>query len=282
MIVNSFLDILLAHIERTESRLCVGLDIDADRLTSISSPTTKDLRDFARTVIDATWDYVAAYKINFAFFERYGSEGFKWLEDLMRQIGQGRLTIADAKRGDIYNSSRHYASAIFDHFGFSAATVNPYMGRDSLAPFMEDHEKGAFVICLTSNDGASDLQLQPVGNGVLYQKVIDLVKLMNDRRNCGLVVGATRSEELTAVRRAAGDMPLLIPGVGAQEGDLQTSVREGNRGGIALINVSRAILYAGDQSEMSIRETAEFYWSEINAAMDELADPGKSEYEQDT
>lgn len=266
--MKSFSDILLEQVQKIGSRLCIGLDIDADRITSIVSPSLQDLKNFTRMVIDATLDFAATYKLNFAFFERYGSAGFLWLEEVRDYIDDRRLTIADAKRGDISNSAKHYASALFDHFGFDAATVNPYMGCDAISPFLDNPEKGAFVICLTSNEGASDLQFQQVNGVRLYEKVIDLVKQLNVNNNCGLVVGATREEELEGIRQASGDMPFLIPGVGAQGGDLEISVRIGNQGGIALINVSRGILYAGDQSEQAIREAAQDFFLRINAALE--------------
>lgn len=262
--MNSFHDRLLKHVEESGSRLCVGLDVDPDRLTSIASPALDDLKSFSRMVIDATMDHVVCYKLNLAFFERFGSEGFRWLEEVLDYIDNRRLIIADGKRGDISNSARHYAGAIFDHFGFDAATVNPYMGRDAIGPFVERAEKGAFVICLTSNKGSSDLQFQRANGQLLYQKVVALVKELNVNRNCGLVVGATREGQLEDVRKMAGDMPFLIPGVGAQGGDLQRSVQKGNMGGVALINVSRGILYASDQSAGAIRKAARDYHSRID------------------
>ncbi len=265
--VNSFSNILLDHIERSNSRLCVGLDIDADRISHPSSPTLDDLKEYVHKVIDATLDSAAAYKVNFAFYERYGAEGYRWLEEVARQIDCRRLTIADAKRGDIANSAKHYAEAILGQMGFDAVTVNPYMGRDAIEPFLSRADKGAFVLCVTSNDGATDLQLQRTGDGFIYERVVSLVSELNQLDNCGLVVGATRSGTISDVRRTAGDIPFLIPGIGVQGGDLEASVRASNEGGVALINVSRAIIYAGDQSEVAIRKAAEDYCTRINAAL---------------
>ncbi|MFQ6674219.1 MAG: orotidine-5'-phosphate decarboxylase [Fidelibacterota bacterium] len=265
--MKSFSDILLDRVHSTGSRLCVGLDIDAERLASPASPALRHLTDFSRMVIDVTLPFAAAYKMNFAFFERYGSDGYRWLEAVMEWIDGRRLTIADAKRGDISNSARHYASALFDHFGFDAATVSPYMGRDAIEPFLGNRQKGVFVTCLTSNDGASDLQLQRVDGRPLYEKVIELAKGLNTHKNCGLVVGATRSEEVARIRQEVGDMPLLMPGVGAQGGNLETSVREGNRGGVALMNVSRGILYGGDRTAKAIGENARDYQRKINEVL---------------
>lgn len=246
----------------------MGLDIDADRLSQLSSPSIEDLKDYVGKVIDATLDSAAAYKVNFAFYERFGAEAYRWLEEVVRQIDGRRLVIADAKRGDIANSAKHYADAILGEMGFDAVTVNPYMGGDAVEPFLTRADKGAFVLCVTSNEGAADVQLQVTGNGFVYEKVIAMALELNRMENCGLVVGATRSEVVAEVRRAAGGMPFLIPGVGAQGGDLAESVRAGNEGGVALINVSRAIMYAGDQSVPAIRSAAQEYRIRINAALD--------------
>lgn len=265
--MNSFSDILRDEVRKTGSRLCIGLDVDATRLGLTPSSSLQDLKDFTRMVIDHTVQFCVAFKLNLAFFERYGSRGFEWLEETLSYIDGQRLTIADAKRGDISSSAVHYASAIFDHFGFDAITVNPYMGRDAISPFLVRPEKGVFVLCLTSNAGASDLQFHRDESGVLYEKVISLVKGMNARNNCGLVVGATKEVQLKRVRQEAGDMPLLVPGVGAQGGNLETSARAGNRGGIALISISRGILYAGDEDREAIGEAARNYCSRINACL---------------
>ncbi|MEE9165978.1 MAG: orotidine-5'-phosphate decarboxylase [Candidatus Neomarinimicrobiota bacterium] len=276
MDVQSFSDILDHQVRAVDSRLCVGLDLDANRVSSGGSTSFENLRDFGRMVIDATLKFAAAFKLNFAFFERHGSAGFRWLEDILSQIDGRRLTIGDGKWGDISNSAEHYASAIFDKFGFDAATVNPYMGRDAIIPFLERSEKGAFVLCLTSNDSASDLQYQKVGNARLYGRVVSLTRELNVNNNCGLVVGATREAELGYVRERAGNMPFLIPGVGAQGGNLEASVRIGNRGGVALISVSRSILYAGDQSEEAIRKAAKEYSHRINASLEHGNSPSGS------
>lgn len=275
--MKSFSDILSEEVESTGSRLCVGLDIDREQLAFSGSTGLRDLASFGRMVVDATLDYAVAYKLNLAFFERYGTDGFRWMEEVLAHIGGRRLTVADAKRGDIASSARHYAASLFERFGFDAVTVNPYMGRDAIEPFLGDPGKGVFVICLTSNEGATDLQLQRVGSDPLYGKVIDLVKSLNGRRNCGLVVGSTWSKELPSIRRRAGDMPLLIPGIGPQGGDLVTGVREGNRGGIGLIAVSRAILFVGDRSERAIRQAARRLCRDIRVILDEETLPPAGE-----
>jgi orotidine-5'-phosphate decarboxylase len=223
-----------------------------------------ELVDYSRKVVDATREYAAAYKPNMAFFERWGSTGLGWLEEIIEYIGDEHFLICDGKRGDIGNTARQYAKSIFGHFGFDAATVSPYMGSDAIGPFLEDTEKGAFVLCLTSNNSAEELQLQENGGTPLYENVIEMCLRLNSNGNCGLVVGATQESELSTIRQKSGDMPILIPGIGAQGGDLETSVRIGNSNGIALINVSRSILYAGDQSSKAITAVAREYNDRIN------------------
>lgn len=244
--LKAFSDRLQEAVDSHKSHLCVGLDIDAEKIDPESPPPLAELKEFTRKVIDSTLDHVSAYKLNLAFYEAYGSEGFKWLEETMEKIGGQRLTIGDAKRGDIGNTAKKYATALFDHFGFDAVTVSPYMGQDSLAPFLERPDRGVFVLCLTSNPGARDIQLKEVSGVAVYRRVISMVKDLNEKNNCGLVVGATKSEQMANIRLEAGNMPFLIPGIGTQGGDLEASVHAGNSNGVALINVSRSVLYSGD------------------------------------
>jgi orotidine-5'-phosphate decarboxylase len=183
----------------------------------------------------------------------------------MEKIGDQRLTIGDAKRGDIGNTAQKYATALFDHFGFDAVTVSPYMGQDSLAPFLERPDRGVFVLCLTSNPGARDIQLKEVSGVAVYRRVISMVKDLNEKNNCGLVVGATKSEQMANIRLEAGNMPFLIPGIGTQGGDLEASVHAGNSNGVALINVSRSVLYSGDPGSAAMD-----YNSKINDILGDL------------
>lgn len=244
--LKSFSDRLQDAVDRFNSRLCVGLDVDALRLNPDTPPSLAELKEFTFSVIESTLEYVAAFKLNLAFYEAYGSAGFQWLEETLEKIAGRRLTIGDAKRGDIGSTGRKYASALFDHFGFDAVTVSPYMGQDSLEPFLERPDRGAFVLCLTSNPGARDIQLGEAGGVAVYRRVISLVNDLNEHGNCGLVVGATKVERLADIRLEAAGIPFLIPGIGAQGGDLEASVRAGNDNAVALINVSRAVLYASD------------------------------------
>lgn len=221
-----FLSKLEAASKKNSSLLCVGLDP--------SSP--EDIFSFNRSIIDATKDLVCAYKPNMAFYESAGQAG---LEELHKTIEYIQLTgipvILDAKRADIGNTSAHYAKAVFDIFMADAVTVNPYMGFDSIEPFLKYEDKGIFVLCLTSNPGSADFQTN------IYLEVARKVKEWNKVGNCGLVVGATKPEQLKKVREIVGDMPILIPGVGAQQGDLKAVV-----GKHSIINASRSIIYAKD------------------------------------
>ena len=266
--LKTFTDRLQEAVESHNSRLCVGLDIDAQKIDPESPPPLAELKEFTRMVINSTLDHVSAYKLNLAFYEAYGSEGFKWLEETMEMIGGQRLTIGDAKRGDIGNTAQKYATALFDHFGFDAVTVSPYMGQDALEPFLERPGRGVFVLCLTSNPGARDIQLKEVSGVAVYRRVISMVKDLNENNNCGLIVGATKPEQMADIRLEAGDMPFLIPGIGAQGGDLEASVHAGNRDGVALISVSRSVLYAAEPGSAAMD-----YNSIINEVLGGLKGP---------
>jgi orotidine-5'-phosphate decarboxylase len=246
------------HIQRCGNRLCLGLDLDPRRVPERYLGLDDPLGRLAADLVDATADLVAAYKPNAAFFEQDGSAGWRRLEELVRQIGPRAFVIVDAKRGDIGNTSARYARALFDHLGAHAVTLAPYMGRDSLEPFLEGRGsgecdgpgQGAFVLALTSNPGAADFQLLDTGGRPLWWRVLEALDRWNNdwaAGRLGAVVGATRPAELREVRRGFPDLPLLIPGVGAQGGDLeavQEVLREGRAP--ALVNVSRDILYGPD------------------------------------
>ena len=196
-----------------------------------------------------------------------GSAGFKWLEETFGYIGEDELTIADAKRGDIGNTAEQYSQSVFKHFGFDSVTVNPYMGTDSIMPFIKDKNKGAFILCRTSNESAKELQNQLVNGVPLYEHVAQLVKDLNKLDNVGLVVGATAPDELDRIRSIVPYASLLIPGVGAQGGDLAHSLKAGNRSGIGLINVSRDISFRGDMSEEVIHKAASGYVEKMRELM---------------
>lgn len=240
-----FIDKLLTASRRNHSLLCIGLDPDPGQMPDMP------VAEFNRMIIDATADLVCAYKPNIAFYEALAGEGMKALHSILRDTPSYIPVIADAKRGDIGNTSRMYARAIFDNMGFDATTVSPYMGTDSLEPFLEYEDKGVFVLCRTSNPGSRDFQslLCQDGQGKpepLYMHVARRSAEWNERGNVGLVVGATHPDELTMVRETCPDIPLLIPGIGAQGGDLEATVRHGTDANRekAIIVSSRQILYA--------------------------------------
>lgn len=261
----TFYDNLNGAIELSRSLLCVGLDLDGERMPERFRRVPDGYLEFAREIIDATADAAAAYKPNFAFFESHGIEGWRMLEKLRELIPSHSIALADAKRGDIGNTSRHYARAIFNSLGYDAVTLSPYMGRDSLEPFFEYSEKGCFVLCATSNPGADDFQIP----NQLYMSVADRCLQWNSRDNIGLVVGATRTDCISAVRKKAPQIPFLVPGIGAQGGDLKKVLLAGKdphaRG--MLINASRSILYAsaGDDFAEAAQKEAHRLAAAINA-----------------
>lgn len=256
----NFSGLLASTQKTTNSLLCVGLDTDPARLPAAFRGEDA-VTDFNRRIIEATGDLVCAYKLNLAFYEAAGERGWSMLRRTLACIPETVITIGDAKRGDIGNSAAMYARALLTDLGFRATTVNPYMGFDSVEPFLRDPERGAFVLAVTSNPGAKDFQYLKVGTGRLYERVIRRVQSWNMNGNCGLVVGATRPAELRRIRAMVPDMPILIPGIGAQGGDLKSAVRNGctRDGLLALINASRSILYASsgeDFADAARREAA--------------------------
>lgn len=238
-------------VDNHKSLLCVGLDLDPKKMPSGMGETTTGMAQFALRIIKATSDIVAAYKPNLAFFEAMGPDGLSLLKLVCSRIPDDTLIILDGKRGDIGNSAAFYAHALFKLYGADWVTVNPYMGYDSLRPFLEYKEKGAFVLCLTSNSGARDFQRLEFNGKPVYRHVANKVASWNKEQNCGLVVGATHPEQLAEIRKEAGSMPILIPGVGAQGGDLEKAVRDGtdNFTRPAIINVSRSVLYASNEDD---------------------------------
>ena len=223
-----------------QSCLCVGLDPEPGKL-----PPGLGVYDFCRAVIGTTCKLVCAYKPNIAFFEALGSDGWSILNQVIESVPKNIPVILDAKRGDIGNTARAYAKAAFDDLGADAVTVSPYMGFDSLEPFIDYKDKGVFVLCRTSNPGAADFQSLEFGGKPLYQIVADKVESWNKYGNLGLVVGATQPEELKTIRDAHPTLPLLIPGIGTQGGSLELAVKYGCAGdGLGIINVSRQVIYA--------------------------------------
>jgi orotidine-5'-phosphate decarboxylase len=226
--------------------ICIGLDTDINKLPVSIKETSNPVLEFNKAIIEQCSTYAAAYKLNFAFYERDGYKGLQNLEDTIALIPEDILIIADAKRGDIGNTSQMYSEAILDKLNFDSVTVNPYLGDDSVAPFIKNQDKLTFILALTSNAGAADFEKQKLDNGLyLYQLVIEKVKQWNTNYNCGIVFGATKTEELLENMQRIGDLPVLLPGVGAQGGSLEDVVRafrQVNRKNY-LINVSRGIIY---------------------------------------
>ncbi len=254
--MSSVRDKANSRIAALKSLLCVGLDSDPRKIPQVFSVYQNPVLEFNRSIIRATSDVAIAYKINTAFYEARGIAGLQDMEQTLRLIPEGCMTIADAKRADIGNTSKMYAQAFFDHWRFDALTVAPYMGFDSLEPFFAYEDKLIFVLCLTSNEGSVDFEEREMADGTqLYRSVLGKVALWSRNGNGGVVVGATKSNLLGEIRRDAPGLFLLIPGVGAQGGSLQAAVNlgvDGNRQS-AVINVSRALIYpsAGDAGSFS-------------------------------
>jgi orotidine-5'-phosphate decarboxylase len=244
--MTAFYDRIRAIQRTNNSLLCIGLDTDATKIPASLRTHPEPVVEFNRRIIEATHDLACAYKLNLAFYEVLGARGWHAIQETLRFIPPGVITIGDAKRGDIGNTAEMYAEALLTGHGFTASTVSPYMGKDSVEPFLREPDRGAFILAVTSNPGAKDFQYLEVKGRPLYEHVIARVKRWNTNNNCGLVVGATRPAELRRIRALVPGMPLLIPGIGAQGGDLRSAVRFGcdKRGEMAIINASRSIMYA--------------------------------------
>ena len=239
---------------KKKSYLCVGLDTDPARIPSHLLSEPDPVFAFNRAIIEATHEYAIAYKPNIAFYESLGSRGWDSLARTLEIIPAEIFTIADAKRGDIGNTSRMYAKTFFETYQFDAVTIAPYMGADSVLPFLEFENKWVFLLALTSNSGASDFQFHTDEGQPLFERVIEKgIQWGNQSAGeLGFVVGATKAESLQHIRELAPDSFLLIPGVGAQGGDLDTVCRLGqNSQGGMLINSSRGIIYAGNDKNFA-------------------------------
>lgn len=256
----NFINKLSAAWTTNQSLLCVGLDPDMARLPAQMQNEPDGIVTFCKAIIDATADLACSFKPQIAYFAALGAE--RQLEQVCAYLRANYPhipLILDAKRGDIGATAKQYAREAFDRYGADAVTVNPYMGFDSVEPYMEWTDRGAIVLCRTSNAGGSDLQFLSVDGKPLYQHVAHLVaNKWNQNGQCALVVGATFPEELAQVRAIVGDMPLLVPGVGAQGGDVEATVRSGKTaaGAGMMINSSRAILYAAPQGNEDFAEAA--------------------------
>ncbi len=244
-------------LERAGTCLCVGLDPDPLRFPEVVCAANPDVEDqivsFNAAIINATAGVAASYKLNLAFYELHGERGWRAMERTLALVPEGVITIADAKRGDIGNTARFYAQAFFEAMSFDAITLSPYMGSDSVAPFLEHPDKAVFLLCRTSNRSADDLQLHG-GQKPLFLEVASRANHWDSEYAgaAGLVVGATRTADVKAVRAASPTLPLLIPGVGAQGGDAAATVRCGwTTDGAILVNSSRSILYASADEDFA-------------------------------
>ena len=263
---SSFLDRLRAAADRNDSWLCVGLDPDPELL-----PHGLSVEDFLRRIVEATSDLVCCFKPNLAFFEALGVDGQIALRAVLRSVPGDIPILVDAKRGDTPQTMRAYVRAIFDDLDADAVTVSPYLGGDSVAPFFAYPDRGVFVLCKTSNPGAAEIQdLRVDGSEPLFMHIARRALTWDQHGTLGLVVGATYPSDVAQVRAIAPDAPILLPGVGAQAGDLERSVQAAvdADGGGAIVNVSRSLLYASRDADWqaAARGEAERVRAAINTA----------------
>ncbi|MGK2862770.1 MAG: orotidine-5'-phosphate decarboxylase [Chitinophagaceae bacterium] len=250
---------LIEQIFLKQSYLCVGLDTDITKIPKHLLSGPDPIFSFNKAIIDATKDLCVAYKINTAFYEALGIKGWEAMEKTVRYIGDKHFKIADAKRGDIGNTSDQYAKAFFETLPFDSVTVAPYMGEDSIRPFLQYEGKWAIVLGLTSNPGAKDFELKRIeqeGNNLqspfLYEKVLHTVSLWGTKENIMFVIGATQSSEFINIRKLTPDHFYLVPGIGAQGGDLkEISEKAMNKDVGLLVNASRAIIYASGEENFA-------------------------------
>jgi orotidine-5'-phosphate decarboxylase len=251
----AFLDLLLNATRRNRSLLCVGLDPDPSRIPERLRGAPDPIYAFCAAIVEATADLVCAFKPNIAFFEALGPAGMETLRRLIADMPRAVPVILDAKRGDMSSTAEAYAQAVFERMGADAVTLSPYLGGDSLAPFLRYADKGCIVLCKTSNPGSADFQELKLASGKpFYLEVARRARdSWNERGNLGLVVGATYPAVLAEVRALCPDLPLLVPGIGVQGGDLAAAVRAAvdAHGERAIISASRSIMYAGDGADFA-------------------------------
>ena len=243
---------LINQIKQKQSFLCIGLDTDITKIPQHLLKEEDPIFEFNRQIIDATKDLCVAYKPNIAFYESLGAKGWESLKKTIDYIPSTIFTIADAKRGDIGNTSKMYANAFFNTLNFDSITVAPYMGEDSVLPFLEIPNRWVILLALTSNKGADDFQFFDNGNTKLYEQVLETSKKWGNDKNLMYVIGATRPEMFTSIRKIVPDNFLLVPGVGAQGGSLSEVCKYGmNKNCGLLVNSSRAIIYSGNDKNFA-------------------------------
>jgi len=263
-------DILFEQIQKKRSFLCVGLDTDVNKIPKSLLDSDDPIFEFNKAIIDATKDYCIAYKPNIAFYENAGAAGWESLAKTVAHIPDDILTIADAKRGDIGNTSKQYAEAFFKQLNFDGITLNPYMGEDSIRPYLEYDGKWSILLALTSNKSAEDFQsLILEDGGSLYKKVLEKSSQWGNSDNTMYVVGATKPEELINIRKIIPDHFILVPGIGAQGGDLSAVAEYGlnNKCGL-IVNSSRGIIYKSDNTDFA--EAAGAAAAHLQASMEEI------------
>jgi orotidine 5'-phosphate decarboxylase subfamily 2 len=242
-------------VQKNNSIVCVGLDIDINKIPKFLIDTTKDpFFEFNKSIINMTRDIVCSYKLNLAFYEVLGNEGFNLLKKTLNYIPKEIFVILDGKKNDIGNTAGKYAESIFKTLKCDATTVNPYLGIDGIQPFLDYKNKCSFILCRTSNPSAVEFQDLKINDIPLYKEVANKILEWNNNGNCGAVVGATYPKELSDIREILGDsIPILIPGIGKQGGDVEKTVKYGvnNKGKMAIINSSRGIIFAGHNEEFA-------------------------------
>lgn len=252
---------LIEQINKKKSFLCVGLDVDLNKIPQNFLALEDPIFEFNKAIIDATHDLAVAYKPNTAFFEAYGIKGWISLQKTINYINENYpeiFTIADAKRGDIGNTSSMYAKAFFEDLNFDSITVAPYMGKDSVEPFLAFENKHTIMLALTSNEGAFDFQTLDVDGKELYKRVLETSKTWKNSENLMYVVGATKAEYFTEIRKIVPDSFLLVPGVGAQGGSLSEVCKYGMNANVGLlINSSRGIIYASKEADFAEKARVE-------------------------
>ncbi|WP_339627992.1 orotidine-5'-phosphate decarboxylase [uncultured Maribacter sp.] len=261
---------LVDQIHKKKSFLCIGLDTDLEKIPTFLLEEEDPIYSFNKAIIDATHDLCVAYKPNIAFYEAYGVQGWSSLRKTIEYLNTNYpdiFTIADAKRGDIGNTSTRYAKAFFEDLNFDSITIAPYMGRDSVEPFLAFKDKHTILLALTSNDGAFDFQTKKVDGQELYKEVLSVSTTYKDSENLMYVVGATKAEYLKEIREIVPNSFLLVPGVGAQGGSLEDVCAYGMTKDIGLlINSSRGIIYASNQRDYA--EAAKLKAKELQIAME--------------
>ena len=269
---------LISEIKKKQSFLCIGLDVDLEKIPKFLLKEEDPIFSFNKAIIDATHQYAVAFKPNTAFYEAYGLKGWKALEKTINYLNKNYpeiFTIADAKRGDIGNTSSRYAKAFFEDLGFDAVTVAPYMGKDSVEPFLDFENKHTILLALTSNEGAFDFQTKKIGDEEFYKQVLRTSKNWENSKNLMYVVGATKAEYLADIRKIIPNSFLLVPGVGAQGGNLKEVCKYGLTENIGLlVNSSRGIIYASKNNDFAVAaaQEAQNMQFEMKAILDGFID----------